>query len=553
MSALLFLRQFFMQRLGVFLAALGLSIITLAAGTALLGVSGWFLTGAALTGAGIAFNLFGPSALVRGLSMLRIVSRYFEKLIGHDATLSLLSALRGWQFRALIPRVPLSRKGIRHGDLVSRLTADIDALDTVFLTAVGPILSALAVGCVVTAVLATLVPTAGLAYAIGFIVTTLVLPSLLVTAARGPGDASTKASAALRMRVFDGIEGHSDLLALGAVPWAKEEFASVNQALSRAKGKRILINALGSASTQIFAGATLLVVLWFGLDALSAGKIEGPLLVGLLFAVLATFEVAGAVARYAGHLGAAQAAARRVREISASEPTVRDPGVPRSLPRGNDVSFDKVRFSHEPGRLVLNGIDLRVESGERVAILGPSGSGKSTMLGLLLRLMDADNGTISVAGTHIREVPQAALHRRVALLSQNTPVFLGTVRDNLLIGDPGADEADCWRALEVARLDSFVRILPEGLDTWLGESGRTLSAGQARRLCLARVLLSPAAVIALDEPTSGLDRETEQSFLTDLAHATAGRTVLIATHAQLPEGAVDRAYQLEAGRLVACQ
>ncbi|MGO4707315.1 thiol reductant ABC exporter subunit CydC [Microvirga sp. 2MCAF38] len=542
-----------MQRLSAFLAALGLSIITLAAGVALLGVSGWFLTGAALTGAGIAFNLFGPSALVRGFSMVRIVSRYFEKLIGHDATLSLLSTLRGWQFRALIPRVPLPHLGLRHGDLVSRLTADIDALDTVFLTAIGPILTGLAVGLVVTTVLTLLIPAAGLAYGLGFGVATLVIPSLLVTASRSAGEASTAASAALRIRVFDGIEGHADLLSLGATPWAEQQFNASNKDLAHAKIRRILFNALGTASTQILAGFTLLIVLWFGLDALAFGNISGPLLVGLLLAVLGSFEAAGAVARYSGHLGVARAAAHRVREISTTEPAVRDPGAPRNLPRGTDVSFENVRFGYDKNRPVLDGLTLRISSGERVALVGPSGSGKSTILSLLLRLMDVDDGLISVAKAHIREVPQAALHRRVALLTQNTPVFLGTIRDNLLLGDPGADEEDCWRALEAARLDSFVRILPEGLDTWLGESGRTLSTGQARRLCLARVLLSPAGIVALDEPTSGLDRETELAFLNDLSSATAGRTLLIATHAQLPDGAVDRIYTLEAGRLVAAQ
>ena len=133
-------------------------------------------------------------------------------------------------------------------------------------------------------------------------------------------------------------------------------------------------------------------------------------------------------------------------------------------------------------------------------------------------------------------------------MRQDTPVFLGTIRDNLAIGDADASEDQMHEALSSARLDEFVAALPDGLDTWLGESGRTLSAGQARRLCLARTLLSPAKILLLDEPTSGLDRETELAFLTDLRTATRARTLVLVTHAALPDGVVDRVMRLANGR-----
>ena len=167
----------------------------------------------------------------------------------------------------------------------------------------------------------------------------------------------------------------------------------------------------------------------------------------------------------------------------------------------------------------------------------------------MLRLHDPQAGTVTIGGTDIRTVAQRDLHGRVALLSQETPVFLGTIRDNLLIGDAEATDADLWRALDRACLADFVRGLPEGLDAFVGETGRTLSAGQARRLCLARTLLSKAAILVFDEPTSGLDRGTEVAFLADLAVATAGRTVLLATHAAIPPGAVDRVFRLVGGQL----
>ena len=179
-----------------------------------------------------------------------------------------------------------------------------------------------------------------------------------------------------------------------------------------------------------------------------------------------------------------------------------------------------------------------------MALVGPSGAGKSTVLHLLLRLADVQGGAITFDGVDLRDMAQDDWHRHVALLAQDAPVFLGTIRDNLRIGDPAADDARCLRMLDHARLGDFVRSLPRGLDTWLGEAGGTLSAGQARRLCLARALLSPARLIVLDEPTTGLDRANEIAFFQDIVQATQGRTVLLVTHAQLPAGTVDRVVRM---------
>jgi ATP-binding cassette subfamily C protein CydC len=536
MSSLVILYHVTTKHIGPFLAALALSIVTLGAGIALLGVSGWFLTGAALTSAGLAFNLFGPSALVRGLSLLRILSRYGEKLVGHDATLKLLADLRGWLFRRLIPRVPFRGRLFRRGDLVSRLTADVDALDMVFLTAIGPILTALAAGSAMTALLAALLPGAAPIFALGFGCAALALPFAVAWASQRPGEAATAVSADLRMRVLDGIEGHADLRAMGATDRAFRAFSASGRRLAGARLRQGALNALGTAAVQALCGVTLAGILWQGLGALDDGAIGGPILVGLLLATLASFEAAGLLARGAGRLGAAFAAGRRIQGLATSEPGIQDPPRPVALAEDRAVAFEGVGFGYTSARPVLKGLDLHVSAGERVAIVGPSGCGKSTILHLLLRLDDPQTGTVRVAGQDIRQAAQADLHRRMALLSQDTPVFLGTIRDNLRIGDACADDAALWRALEAARLDRFVRGLPEGLETWLGEAGRTLSAGQTRRLCLARVLLSPATIIALDEPTSGLDRETEADFLADLAVATAGRTVLLVTHARLPDG-----------------
>ncbi|MBP0581080.1 thiol reductant ABC exporter subunit CydC [Labrys sp. LIt4] len=549
MTALLSFWPLFRQHVGRMGLALTLSVLTLAAGVALLWVSGWFLTAAALTTAAASFNLFGPSSLIRGLSLVRILSRYGERLVGHDATLRLLSALRGWLFARLFPRIPLPSRDLRHGDLVSRLTADVDTLDTVFLTAFGPILTALLIGTAMTAGLFVLLPAAAPIYATAIILALAGVPAVLILFSHRLGADLVEASAALRIAMLDRIDGHADLVAFGAVAAARQEFEAAARRLACARRRSARAGLAAAAAVQLLAGLALVGVLWCGIDALGRAEIGGPLLVGLLLAVLASFEATAMLVRSVAKFGAAVAAAERVRAIAQMAPAINDPQRPVTLP-GGTLAVNRVTFGFDPARPVLRDLSLTIAAGERVAIVGESGSGKSTLLALLLRLHDPQAGSIAMGGTDIRTVRQADLHARIALLSQSSPVFLGSVRDNLLIGRPEASDAELWSALEAARIADFIRSLPEGLDAFVGEAGRTLSVGQARRLCLARVLLSPAEILVFDEPTTGLDRTMEADFLADLAVAAKGRSVILATHAEIPAGACDRVLTLADGRLV---
>jgi ATP-binding cassette subfamily C protein CydC len=548
MTAFWFFRPLFQRHAARLAWTLLLSVITLAAGIALLSVSGWFLTAAALTTAAASFNLFGPSSLIRGLSFIRILSRYGEKVFGHDATLRLLADLRGWLFASLFPRVPLADRSLRHGDLVSRLTADVDALDTVFLVAIGPMLAALLLGSAMATALWVFIPAAGVSYGILVGLAILGVPAVLILASRRMGTELVEASAAARTAVLDGIDGHADLIAFGETGTASASFAGSAARLAASRRRLGMAGTLAVATTQVLAGAAMISVLWFGIAAIHAGTIDGPMLAGLLLGTIASFEATGAVVRGVARLGVSAAAAARLKAISTAGPMVNDPARPEPLPAG-DVRFESVIFGHDPRRPVLRGLDLSVKQGSRVAIIGPSGSGKSTVLALLLRLYDPQAGTISIGGADIRTVAQRDLHEKVSLLSQDSPVVLGTIRENLLIGRADASDAALWHALASARLADFVRGLPQGLSAFVGETGRTLSVGQARRLCLARTLLSRAEILAFDEPTSGLDREAELAFLADLNTATAGRTVILATHAALPLGAADHIFRMVDGRL----
>ena len=549
MKALLGFLPLFRRQGGALLLALTLSLVTLIAGVTLLGTSGWFITATALTTLGLGFNLFVPSAMVRGLSFLRILARYGERLVGHNATLKLLSELRGWLFARLFPRLPLPDRSLRHGDLVSRLTADVDALDTAFLVAIGPLVSAIVVGGAITVILAWLLPAAALPYGMALALATFAIPSAMILLGRRAGRDSVEAQAELRMNVLDAANGHVDLVLLGALGRASDAFASATDHAAALRRRLGLITTLGNLGVQMLAAIALVSTLWAGLVALDAGGIDGPLMAALLFAVLGSFEITGLIVRSTGKATRAMAAAERLSDLADLSPPVIEPTEPLPLPRDGAISVDNLRFAYPGLPAIFEDLSLTIQPGERVAIAGHSGSGKSTLLRLLLRLADPQAGAIRIGGTPLARLASRDVHAHMTLLSQDSPVFIDTIRNNLLIGRPEASDADLWTALEKAQLDTHVRALPKGLDTIVGEAGRTLSVGQARRLCLARALLSNAPVLLLDEPTDALDRETEEAFFKVLAGATAGRTVVLVTHANIPEGTVDRVLTLENGQL----
>lgn len=549
MRSLLAFRGLFARQGKGLTLALTLSLVVLLAGVALLGTSGWFITAAALTTAGLAFNLFVPSSLVRAFSFIRILARYGERLTGHDATLRLLADIRGWLFGQLFPRLPLRDRSLRHGDLVSRLTADVDALDTAFLVAIGPIAAALMVGTALTGVLTWLLPGAALLYGLCFAAAVLIVPTGLVFASRSAGADTVARAADARAAVLDGIEGHADITVFGVAGTTQADFEATVMRLAGARGRLATLTSIAGFAVQALAALALAGGLWLGLAAFSSGQVDGPVLAGLLLAIAGSFEATSAIVRSIGKLTTAMAAADRLSAIASTPIAINDPPVPAAMPVAAAIELSGVDFSYDNGPLVLDCVTLSVAAGEHIAITGPSGAGKSSLLALLLRLAEPRGGTITLGGVPLGALRLADLHAGMALLGQDSPLFNDTIRANLLIARPDAGDDDLWAALTAAGIKDFVGALPKGLDALVGEGGRTVSVGQLRRLCLARALLSPAGILLLDEPTASLDRAAELAFFETLRTAAKGRTVILVTHAAIPEGSVDRVLTMRNGRL----
>ncbi|QNH12526.1 thiol reductant ABC exporter subunit CydC [Xanthomonas sp. SI] len=547
------LRSVFGRHLGRLLLTALLLLCTMLAGVGLLGLSGGFLTAAALAGVagmGSGFNFFSPSAGIRALTFARIASRYGEKLVGHDATLRIARDLRVWFFRRALPLAPAKLGASRTGELLARLMSDIGEVDGLVVRALAPLVALLGIGVAGVAAAAAIYWPAALLLAVLAVAIGAGVPWLVARGGRVREQRRAQQRETLRTLAYEGLEGAADLAALDAqADWIARVDASAHDLRAQDRQQRQRLIG-GNALHALCAALGLLAMLWIALGAARADLIGAEQAAGLIFLTVALLEVwAGAGLAWQA-LQSGRVAAQRLQAIAGQSAPVADAAQPQPLPDVGDVQFDGVVFAW-PGetRHVLDGIDLRIAPGERVAICGDSGSGKTTLSALLLRLWDPQQGSVRYAGVDLRELAQAQWHQRIAWLPQGAPVFAGSVRDNLRLGAIDADDASLQRALADVRLGAWLHEVG-GLDAWLGENGATMSAGQARRLALARALLRNAPLLVLDEPTEGLDVDTAQALLRDLTSALGQRSLLLISHDALPDGVVHARYRLQQGRLV---
>ena len=554
-----------LRDLGPFLAAvprhldrLALGVLAgLAAATAavgLLSLSGWFISSAAAAGLAPAtaylFNFFMPSIGVRIFAILRTAARYAERIVTHDATFRILENLRVWFYQRLEPLAPSGLWRFRSGDILNRIVTDIEALDNLYLRALAPAVVAL-LGSVFLFFL--------LAAFDAWIAATVWL--LLVFAGSGVSAGAARAaepaghliavrSAELRTRAVEGLQGLAEIVLFGAALRYQEGVRRSQSALTAGQRRMAHIRGVSAAAMHALTGATVLTALYLGCGRVSTGRLDGAALALIALAVTAAFETVFALPAAFQFLERTRAAGRRLLEVVETAPPVSFTGSARAVPERVEVAFESVSFRYRPELApALDQVSIVIPQGRRIAVVGESGAGKSTLAHLLVRFFDPEAGAVRIGGTDIRGLSEPDLRRAIVVVSQQSHLFSATVRENLLLAKPDAGDAELQSALAAARLAEFVNRLPDGLDTWVGEAGKLLSAGQARRLTVARAILRGAPVWVLDEPTEGLDRITEAELVESLLEVTAGRTVLWITHRLAGMDRMDGVVVMENGRV----
>ncbi len=508
------------------------ALVTLLANVALMAASGWFVTAMAVAGAaGGTINYFTPAALIRACAIIRTGGRYTERLVTHEATFRLIAQLRVWLFRQVEPQPPGALDRYHSGDLASRLRADVDRLETAYLRLFAPVAVAVAAGGIVVAWLGHYAASFALAEAALLAISGIAIPLLLARASAHRGRRQVRLAASLTEAAVDAVQGLPELLAFGAAQAHLDHFASLSRAAIADKVWLGRLAGLSQAVLLLGANLALWSVVVLAIPLVRRGDLAAADLVMLALAALAAFEaVAPLPAAFLGAAGVLEAAGRIFTLADSCPPPERHRAL-ELRPERCDIRVSGVsaRYGVEVPTAV-DGLDLDLPQGRRVAMVGPIGAGKSTLVLLLTGLLPPAEGTIRLNGCRIEDLDPEAVRQCFAVAPQAPGLFSGTVRDILRLGRPDAGDAALWHALTVAGLDEFVASLPDGLDTWLGEAGLTVSGGQARRLSIARALLREAPVLILDEPGEGLDTCAERALLAAVIGDLGDRSLLLITH-----------------------
>lgn len=513
-----------------------LILATLVAGMGLLALSGWFITATALTGillaAGVqaSINLYVPGGGIRFFAVARTLARYAERVYNHDTVLRLLTDIRVTLFQRLSNAGRDRRTRLRGPQWLSRLTNDVDALDTLYLRLIAPT----ALAALVTAILviaAWLMYRGELAVGLALVLVPAFLVATLLVYLRTRHLVYQQTAARERVRtdVIEHIEGFGELTAAGRI--------GKHAALCLRKAGQITHNEARTDTrtgwnlglSQVMVNLSVVLALWVGLELFQAGAVTGPMVVLLPIALLGLQEIYSMLPDAFARLGGTLASAAALNRDCAPESSQ---GAHEQQPHDSDCALElervTIRFGdHAP---VLSRFHMAVAKGEWVGMIGHSGAGKSS-------LADIIAGLEKPAFGRVHALP-------LAYLTQNTVLFDDTLKANLLIGRPDATDADLWRVLElVAMAGRFVHE-PAQLNTWLGSMGSQLSGGEARRIALARVLLNKAPLLILDEPFTGVDSETRNTIATGMRRWLAGKTVVSLGHAPEALPASDRTIRL---------
>ena len=464
--------------------------------------------------------------------------RYLEQFSGHYVAFTLLKMLRGYFYDRLEPQAPAGVESRKTGDLLARVTKDIDRVEVFYAHTIAPAISAAIVPVIVLVYLAVafdpLIALTLLPFLIGV---GIVAPLVSHKAATKAAGDLRRERGALAQHLSDSVQGVREVLAFGHVDRRARELRDLGTQAGRSMTQMGQHIAVRRGANEFLVAAGMLAVLLVGRMLVEDGALTWTDLAVILAVSLLTFGPVLGVEEFIGDLEQAFAGARRIWEITDAPPVVGEPATPLALDVRRQVEpsvmFEDVTFRYgtDPtAKPAVRNVSFTVPAGGRVAIVGSSGSGKSTLLSLLLRFWDPASGRVLLGGHDVRSYSLEDLRDMVAVVSQRTYLFNDTVEANLLLAKPNATPAELDDACRRAALLETIQAMPEGYRTVVGEMGERLSGGQRQRLAIARALLKDAPIVVLDEATSNLDVHTEAEIQGQLDEVARSRTVVVVAH-----------------------
>lgn len=525
-----------------------LGALTVAAGIGLLTTSAYLIARAALhpSIAELQVAIVG----VRFFGITRGVFRYLERLQTHDTAFRLLARLRVWFYEHLEPLAPARLLTQRSGDLLSRIVADVETLQHFFLRVIVPPGVAIAMISAVTFFMSRFDIWLSVQLLFFLLFAGLAIPLLTNRMARPFGVREVEVRSDLNAALVDGVQGNADILAFEQGPAHLDLVFNLTTDIAGARERNAWVAGLSTGLIGLITNLAVMATILRAVPLVQFGILEGYLLAVVVIATIASFEAVAPLPDAFQHLESSLTAARRLFDIVDAPPAVADSESHILLPESTQIHASKLTFRYADDLPpVLREVDFDIAPGRILAVIGPSGSGKSSIAHLLLRFWDYSEGQILLGGTDLRSLRLEELRSLFSVISQDTYLFHGSIRDNLLYAKPDAGDTEIFAALEQAQLLAFVHTLPHSLDTPIGERGLMLSGGERQRLAITRALLRDAPIWIADEPTANLDPLTENEVMRSLKGLMRKRTSLLLTHRMIELEDVDEILVLQEGRI----
>lgn len=519
------------------LAGLLLTTLTLIAGISLLALSGWFISAAAFAGLGAItasqFNYFLPAAGVRFFALIRILSRYGERVLTHQATFKILSDLRVGVYQLIEPLAPAHLIKYKSADLQSRLVSDIDALDHLYLRVFTPCISAVFAIVFVGVLFAYFDVQVAVIVVVTLLISGFSLPLLSVLLSNRTSKSIAIKQSNYRQQCSAMFTAITPILIYDQATRFANQTHSMGKQLLNAQKRVANVDALTSALFAMLSGLALLSVLWVACLHTYHSALDGAFIAFLALATMGAFEAVMPLAKAFSAWGQTRASINRINTLKNTKPEVTFSSESITLDPSKGLVMKDVQFAYGD-KPVFKQLSLAIAPGQKIAITGQSGVGKSTLLHLLLRAFDPDAGNITLGGVNLKTIDEATLRSQIAIIRQNPYLFNSSIRENLSLLDPKITDRMMLAALERVQLKSWFDGLSSGLDTQVGEQGAALSGGQQRRLAIARAICFDAPIWLMDEPTEGLDMATELNLIKDMSPILKSKTLVLVTHRTAP-------------------
>ncbi len=488
---------------------------------------------------------------VRFFGIARGIFRYAERLISHNVTFRLLAKFRVWFYKSIEPLAPAGLSKFRSGDLLARMVSDVESLEHIYIRVIFPPLVAI----MITLLMWILFGMFNILFSV------IITSALLIAGTAVPlftakmnkviGERFIEVRSKLKTLSVDLAHGLTELIVYGKKDDFLRDINALNKEYNKLQFRMSFIDGLNEGLILLVLNLTIIGIMLTGIPQINIGALSGIDLAVMIVGVMASFEAVLPIPTMAQHFESSMKAANRIFEITDKKPQTENPENAITEINSSDLIFRDVSFSYEEKQKpVLRNVSFELTEKKKIAVVGASGSGKSTLLNLMVRFYDVNNGAISLGGIDVREIETEILRKRFSHVSQSTHIFAGTVRDNLLLGNPLASDDEMKEALRKANIYETFFHKGNGLETWLGEGGSKISGGEKQRLAIARAILKDAPILVFDEATANLDSVNESIIIKMILNISRDKSLLFITHRLVSLSEFDEIIVMKKGEIV---